>query len=80
MYEDYLMWLEMLEKESIAYVNQRVLAMYRVRNGSVSRNKVKNLFYMYFIFRKIKKFKILKTIKYLIYYGIKKNKLLILER
>lgn len=83
MHEDYLMWLEMLEKESIAYANQRVLATYRVRNGSVSRNKVKNLFYMYFVFRKIKKFKILKAIKYLIYYiyyGIKKNKLLILER
>lgn len=83
MHEDYLMWLDILEKGNIAYGNQRILATYRIRSGSVSRNKLKNLFYMYFIFRKIKKFKILKTIKYLFYYsyyGMKKNKLLILER
>lgn len=76
MHEDYVMWLNLL-KENIAYANREVLAIYRVRKGSVSRNKFKNLIYMYFVFRKIIRLNIIKTFYYLsnyIYYGLKKNK------
>lgn len=76
LHEDYVMWLNLL-KENIAYTNQEVLAIYRVRKGSVSRNKFKNLIYMYFVFRKILKLNIISTFYYLsnyIYYGLKKNK------
>lgn len=77
MHEDYVMWLNLLEKEKIAYANKKVLAFYRIRENSTSRNKLKNLFYMYFVLRKIKKFSKYKSINILlnyIYYGIKKNK------
>ena len=76
MHEDYVMWLNLL-KENMAYSNQEVLATYRIRKGSVSRNKFKNLIYMYFIFRKVIKLNIVSTFYYLcnyIYYGLKKNK------
>lgn len=76
MHEDYVMWLELV-KENIAYSNQEILATYRIRQGSVSRNKFKNLLYMYFVFRKIIKLNIISTFYYLsnyIYYGLKKNK------
>lgn len=76
MHEDYVMWLNLLE-ENIAYANQEILATYRVRKGSVSRNKFKNLVYMYFIFRKVLKLNIINTFYCLsnyIYYGLKKNK------
>ena len=76
MHEDYIMWLNLL-KENIAYANQEVLAIYRVRKGSVSRNKFKNLTYMYFVFRKIIKLNIVSTFYYLcnyIYFGLNKNK------
>ncbi|WP_288875360.1 hypothetical protein [uncultured Fusobacterium sp.] len=76
MHEDYAMWLDLL-KENVAYANQDVLAIYRIRKGSVSRNKFKNLIYMYFVFRKIIKLNVLSTYYYLcnyIYYGLKKNR------
>lgn len=75
MHEDYVMWLDLL-KENVAYANQDVLAIYRIRKGSVSRNKFKNLIYMYFIFRKVIKLNVISTYYYLcnyIYYGLKKS-------
>ncbi|WP_349763513.1 glycosyltransferase family 2 protein [Fusobacterium sp. SYSU M8D902] len=81
MHEDYVMWLELL-KENIAYANQDILATYRIRKGSVSRNKLKNLLYMYFIFRKIINLSMVDTFFYLgnyIYYGLKKNKKIVMK-
>lgn len=77
MHEDYVFWLALLKKVNFAYANQDALAFYRIRSKSVSRNKIKNLFYMYFVYRQILKFNIIKSIYYLYYYiikGIKKNK------
>lgn len=81
MHEDYVMWLELLKEEN-AYSNQEVLATYRIRKNSVSRNKIKNLLYMYFVFRKIIRLNFIKTMYYLfnyIYYGLKKNRELIIK-
>lgn len=75
-HEDYVMWLDLLEDGTIAYSNKEVLATYRIREKSVSRNKFKNLLYMYFIIRKIKEKSFSKTIYIMlnyIFYGIRKN-------
>lgn len=77
MHEDYVFWLELLENNIIAKGNKKILAVYRIRKSSSSRNKIKNLLYMFYIFHNIRKEKILKTCYYLvnyIYYGLKKNK------
>ncbi|WP_432205349.1 glycosyltransferase family 2 protein (plasmid) [Cetobacterium somerae] len=77
MHEDYVMWMNFLDKCKFAYGNNKKLAKYRIREGSVSRNKIKNLKYMFHIFFKVKQFNILKTFICLlnyIYYGLKKNK------
>lgn len=82
MHEDYVFWLELLEIEKIARGNREVLAIYRIRSNSTSRNKINNLFYMFYIFRNIRKEKILKSLFYLvnyIVYGIKKNKKIIFK-
>lgn len=75
MHEDYVLWLDLL-KVGIAYSNQEILATYRIRRGSVSRNKFKNLLYMWYIFKKVINLSTIKAIYYLgnyIYYGLKKN-------
>ncbi|MGL5057301.1 MAG: glycosyltransferase family 2 protein [Fusobacteriaceae bacterium] len=77
MHEDYVMWLNFLEKVKIAYGNPKILAKYRIREESVSRKKIENLKYMFFIYREIQKYNFFKTFTCLfnyIYYGIKKNK------
>lgn len=77
MHEDYVMWLDFLEKVKKAYGNPKILARYRIREKSVSRKKVENLKYMFFVYKKIKKYNSFKTFFYIlnyIYYGIKKNK------
>ncbi|WP_426710490.1 glycosyltransferase family 2 protein [Cetobacterium sp. SF1] len=83
MHEDYIFWLELLEVEKKAYANKEVLALYRIRNGSVSRNKFKNLYYMYIALKKLKKFsqfKIYGILYHYIYYGLKKNKEILLKK
>lgn len=83
MHEDYILWLNMLEKEKIALGNQEILATYRIRKNSVSRNKVKNLIYMFFIMNKIKKYNLLKTCVIVLiysYFGLKKNKKILIRK
>ncbi|MGL4308732.1 MAG: glycosyltransferase family 2 protein [Cetobacterium sp.] len=80
MHEDYIFWLELLEIEKKAYANKEVLALYRIRDGSVSRNKLKNIFYMYNALTQLNKYNKIRIIKIMscyIYFGIKKNKSLI---
>lgn len=51
--QDYALWLEILKKAEIAYGINENLAYYRVRKGSLSKNKVrkiKNLYKMYRVY------------------------------
>lgn len=83
MHEDYIMWLDILEKEQVILGNQEILATYRIHKNSVSRNKIKNLIYMFFIINKIKKYNLLKTFKIICiysYFGLKKNRKIFLKK
>lgn len=50
--EDYLFWIKLLEVYKVGFGNQEVLASYRIRKNSVSSNKIKNVKWLYDIFRK----------------------------
>lgn len=83
MHEDFVLWLEILEKEKIIFGNQEILATYRIRNNSISRNKIKNLLYMFFIIKNIKKFNLLKTFIIVLtysYFGLKKNRRILINK
>lgn len=77
LHEDYIFWLELIQKNKIAFSNNEILAKYRIRDNSVSRNKVANLVYMNEALRISQKFGRVKRLKILlsyIYYGLKKNR------
>jgi glycosyltransferase involved in cell wall biosynthesis len=54
-HEDYALWLKILRRGFYAKNSGLVLASYRVRESSVSSNKLKVISWIYFIFRKNEK-------------------------
>lgn len=74
-HEDYSLWLNILKKVDYAYGIQEVLATYRIRNSSISRNKFRMLKTQWKFLRKVEKLSIFKTIYYYFHYiynGLKK--------
>ena len=63
--QDYGLWLSVLKKVPVAYKAPGVLAVYRVRNDSVSSSKIDLLKFNYKLFREIEKFSIVKSVYYL---------------
>lgn len=75
-FEDYLYWLNILEEGYTAHGQKEVLAQYRVRKGSVSRNKRAGCKHIWAIHKKIKKIPFCRRVYLIIcymLYGIKKN-------
>mgnify|MGYP005988598831 CR=1 FL=1 len=74
-HEDYSLWLNISKKIGYAYGNQEVLATYRIRRSSVSRNKIKMIFTHWIFLRKSQKIAFFKALYYFSIYivnGIKK--------
>ena len=73
--QDYGLWLSILKEVGYAYGIKEPLATYRIRKGSVSRNKFKAILYVWRIYRDVEKIGFLKSL-YLIlcytYNGYKK--------
>lgn len=61
-HEDYALWLEILGKGFYAKNSGLVLASYRVRESSISSNKLKVIIWVYIIFRKNEKLSILSSL------------------
>lgn len=76
-HEDHLMWLKLLrDNVEYAYGNNEVLAIYRIRNGSTSRNKFNAATWKWNIYRCYLKLNIWKSSYYFLHYtinGVKKN-------
>lgn len=79
-FEDYMMpnirkrqdlglWLKLLRQCEIAYCIQENLALYRIRKGSISSNKLKLVKYHWELYRKIEKHSIVKSLYFVIYYS-----------
>ena len=64
--QDYGLWLSILKDVDYAYGIKEPLATYRIRKGSVSRNKFKAILYVWRIYRDVEKINFLKSI-YLIF-------------
>lgn len=58
---DYALWLQILKKEKYAYGLNEILAKYRIRKNSVSRNKLDLIKYHWYLYRKIEKLSILRS-------------------
>ncbi len=63
-HEDYVLWLQILKKGFIAKNTGLISAKYRVRDTSVSSNKLKTIRWVYTIFRNNEKLSAMKSIFY----------------
>lgn len=69
---DYVMWLQVIKTSVFLYGIQEVLSSHRVRNNSISSNKVALIKYHWFVYRNIEKLGIIKSIKLVLYWITKK--------
>ncbi len=63
-HEDYILWLEILRKGFVAKNTGTVLAQYRVRDSSISSNKLKAIHWIFQIYRVNEKMSLLRAIYY----------------
>lgn len=66
--EDYGLFIALLKKTKFAYALQKPLAHYRVREGSVSSNKLSIAKKQWDVYRKYEKISFLKSVYYLTHY------------
>ena len=73
--QDQGLWLKILKEIDKAYCLYEILGQYRIREGSISVNKIDNLKYQWKLYRNIEKINIVKSFYYMIFYvfyGMKK--------
>ena len=68
--QDYVLWLTLIKKIDLAEGTSEVLANYRLRDNSVSSNKIKCGIYQWKIYRKLEQISLLKSSYYFIHYVI----------
>ncbi|ENH96578.1 teichuronic acid biosynthesis protein [Gracilibacillus halophilus YIM-C55.5] len=67
--QDYALWLELTRKGYIAYGLDRVLSLYRVREQSISSNKIKMAKQNWYVYRNVEKLGFFKSVWYFIQYA-----------
>lgn len=70
-HEDYILWLSILKRGFKAKNTNTNVALYRVRENSVSANKLKVLSWQWNILRNVEKLPLHKTTYYFIHYAVK---------
>lgn len=65
--QDYGLWLRILKKGSLAGGLQDCLSSYRVRSGSISRNKVELVSYNWELFRKYEKLSLIESAYFILH-------------
>lgn len=70
-HEDYILWLNILKKGYLASNTNTITALYRLRKGSVSANKIKTLKWQWNIYRKEEKLNLFSSIYHFINYSFK---------
>jgi len=68
--QDYAMWLKIMKQGFDAYRINESLAVYRVRRGSVSSNKLDGARYMWKVYRKVEGLNLIQSIYYFLRYAI----------
>ncbi len=69
-HEDYAFWLSVLKSGYIARNTQTVAALYRVRDASVSANKLRVISWQWHIYRKVENIGILRSAYYFCFYAV----------
>lgn len=69
-HEDYLMWLELLQKTKVAVAVEKPLAIYNVAEGSISANKLKTISWQWYILRRELSLNTIVAAYYLSWYSI----------
>ena len=64
--QDWVLWLKAIEKGGNAIGIKEVLALYRVRKGSISSNKWKLIKHNFNVYRKVLKFGWIKSIRFIL--------------
>ena len=65
---DHGLWLSILKQGHKAYGLEEVLGKYRIRDGSISNNKIDNIKYQWKLYRRIEKLDIIKSLYYMAFY------------
>lgn len=68
--QDYALWLRMLKKTDFAYSFSEPLGSYRLRNHSISRNKLKAIYYIWKVYREEEKLSFLRSAGLLLIYSL----------
>lgn len=68
-HEDYILWLEILKKGYVARNTNTIEALYRVRENSVSSNKLKTLCWQWDIYRNVEKIGLFRSSYYFFNYA-----------
>lgn len=69
--QDFGLWLRILRQVDYAYGIQEPLAVYRVRNGSISSNKAVAASYTWKLYREVEKLGVLKSGYYFSHYAVR---------
>ena len=70
-HEDYVMWLDILRKGGIAQNTETVVAVVRVRDASVSSNKLKTIGWQWNVYRNVEKLSVFQSAYYFLFYAFK---------
>ena len=70
--QDYTLWLKLLKKNKYAHCCPHILAEYRLRNTSISSNKIKLIKYHWHIYKNIEKQNFFMSVFYLSNYILNK--------
>lgn len=70
-HEDYVLWLSILKQGYKAINTNSVTALYRVRDNSVSSNKLKVLSWQWYILRNVEELPLPRTMYYFVHYAVK---------
>lgn len=67
---DYALWLKMLKKEQYIWGMQEVLAQYRIRQDSISRNKLALVKHHWYLYREIEHLSVVRSAFHVCWFGI----------
>ena len=67
---DDALWLQILKKEKFIYGMPDILMKYRIRNNSISSNKLSLVKYHWYLYRKIEHLSVIRSVFHICWWGI----------
>ena len=67
---DDALWLQILKKEKFIYGMPDILMKYRIRNNSISSNKLSLVKYHWYLYRKIEHLSVIRSVFHICWWGM----------